>query len=179
MEKKLALVDVCDVVVDLRPATIKAAGINLDLESCNEWDIFNLISETDGLKVKELFNDPEFWRSLPPVKNAKEGIEGLRASGYDVHFLTSPWYTCKDWEGVRRAWLTEHFSWFHPLDMTATAYKYRFKGDILIDDRPKHVKTWQAAHPQGQAWTFDMDFNRFFQWSNRCVWGKEGIVKVR
>lgn len=175
MIERIALIDVCDVVVDLRPPTIKLAGLKLRPQDCTQWDIFNLINEEECIRVMKLFDDPEFWRHLPPVKGVHEGIEGLMRQDYKIHFLTSPWYTCENWEGVRRTWLAEQFKWFHPLDMTATAYKFRFDGDLLIDDRPKHVKMWQATHPTKEAWAFDMDFNKTFKWPRRCTWDPTGI----
>lgn len=177
-EQRLALVDVCDVIVSLRQSVLETANIIIRPEDCTQWDLFNIINEEECVRVMKLFDDPEFWRSLPPVKGAHEGIEGLRSQGYKIHFLTSPWYTCENWEGIRRAWLSEQFSWFHPLDMTSTSEKFRFDGDILIDDRPKHIKMWQATHPNHEAWVFDVSFNRFFSWPRRCAWTSEGIRAV-
>lgn len=174
-DQRVALVDVCDVIVDLRPSIIKAAALSLKPEDCTQWDIFNLINTEECSRVMKLFDDPEFWRELPPVSGAAEGVEGLRSQGYKIHFLTSPWHTCENWEGVRRAWLARQFSWFHPLDMTSTSEKFRFDGDLLIDDRPKHVKMWQAAHPLKEAYVFDTSFNQFFRWPRRCIWSKDGI----
>lgn len=178
MANKLVLLDVCDVIVDLHRTTIELANLKLDLGNIDDWDIFNLIADDERSRVEALYNDPEFWRSLPAVRGSLEGVEALRSRGYDIHFITSPWHSCENWEGVRRAWLADHFRWFGPLDMTSTAHKHRFRGDILIDDRPKHVKQWQEAHPAGQAWIFDSPFNKHLSWPLRGTWGPDGITAV-
>jgi 5'(3')-deoxyribonucleotidase len=173
--KRLALLDVCDVCVDLHRVTIERANLKLDTANVTDWDIFNLISDEECERVVALFNNQDFWRTLPPVPGVHEGVEGLRSQGYDIHFLTSPWFTCENWEGIRRAWLAEQFPWFKPLDMTTTSEKFRFDGDLLIDDRPKHVRLWQLAHPGKVAYLFDSPFNRFFSWKTRCTWQAGGI----
>lgn len=176
-DKKTALLDVCDTVVNLRPTVVKLADIRLKPECYTQWDLFNLIDQDECVRVMKLFDDPEFWRHLPPVPGAIEGVEGLRRQGYKIHWLTSPWYTCENWEGVRRAWLKDNFG-SGPLDITFTSEKFRVDGDILIDDRPKHVKMWQAKHPDKVSWAFDTAYNRFFSWPKRCTWCPEGIKEV-
>lgn len=178
-DRLTVLLDVCDVVIDLKTAVIREAGLHLEPANCTQWDIFNLIGQDECARVMALFDDPAFWCRLQPVPGALEGIEGLRGQGYRVHFLTSPWWSCENWEGIRRDWLAERFPWFHRAhDMTVTSEKFRFDGDILVDDRPKHVKLWQAKHPMGQAWAFDTQFNQFFRWPRRCTWCPTGFKEV-
>jgi 5'(3')-deoxyribonucleotidase len=174
MIQKIALVDVCDVAVDLRQSTIKAAKLNIDTSIINDWDIFSILNAEECARVIKLFNDPEFWRNLPPVPGVHEGIEGLKRQGYTIHWLTSPWFTCENWESIRRIWLHEQFG-THPLEITFTAEKFRVTGDMFIDDRPKHISLWHAAHPDKDAWLFDSTFNRFFEWSPRGIWTDAGI----
>lgn len=175
--EKIALCDVCDVAVDLHNTTIRSANLKLDMEKITDWDIFDMISDEECERVIKLFNDPEFWRHLPPVPGVHEGLEGLKEQGYTIRWVTSPWFTCDNWENIRRTWLKEQFG-TSPLDITFTAEKFRVDGDILIDDRPKHVRLWRAAHPNKTAWLFDTPFNRFFKWPNRCVWSLAGIKAV-
>ena len=156
---------------------IETANLKLDMDKITDWDIFSMISEADCTRVIKLFNDPDFWRHLPPVPGVKEGLEGLKEQGYMIRWLTSPWYTCDNWESIRRTWLKEQFG-TNPLDITFTAEKFRVDGDILIDDRPKHIKLWHATHPGKKAWLFDSPFNRFFKWSPRGRWSPAGIIEV-
>lgn len=177
MGQKVALLDVCDVSCDLHRSVIELAHLNIDLANVKDWDIFNTITDDERERVLKLFNEQDFWRNLPPVPNVHEGIEGLKREGYIIRWVTSPWFTCENWEGIRRTWLNEQFG-THPLDITFTSEKFRVRGDILIDDRPKHVSLWQAAHPEGKAFLFDSPFNRYFEWNPRGIWAACGIKAV-
>lgn len=171
---KVALIDVCDVVADLCGETLRRLDIQLP-QQINDWDIFNNVSKEDGARIMELYNMQSFWKELPVIKNAQQGVNALRESGYRIHWITSPWYSCDNWENIRRDWLARHFG-TGPLDMTSTAEKYRFNGDIFIDDRPKHVLQWQQHHPNAHAWLFNSRLNDYFQWPKKCRWGAEGIT---
>lgn len=35
------------------------------------------------------------------------------------------------------------------------------RGDIFVDDKPAHVRAWQAANPAGMAYLFDAPYNRY------------------
>jgi len=178
MKKDLiALVDVCDVAVDLHNETMRLAELNLPLDKIIEWDMFNQISEKECKRVLSLFDSPEFWKDLPPVPGVHDGIRALQNDGYRVVWVTSPWFSCPNWENIRRDWLNRHFGTTHH-DVIFTSSKYLVKGDIFIDDRPKHVRMWQAANPNGEAWLFDGFFNRHFDWPRRGRWSKSGIISV-
>jgi 5'(3')-deoxyribonucleotidase len=175
---KTALIDVCDVIVDLRGYTFETLSLSIPSDAIPSWDIFDILPAEDCKRVRQLYDDPDFWKGLPLVSHAVEGVEGLRQMGYHVHFVTSPWYTCENWENIRRNYLSQHFSWFRKNDMTVTAEKFRVFGDILIDDRPKHVKLWQAQYPQSTAFLFDIQFNRHFNWPRRCKWSPAGALTI-
>lgn len=175
-EKMVALVDVDSVVLDLNRAFLEPLGIMIPPEKITDWDVFGLISETDRKRVFALFNDPKFWEDPPIVPGAQEGIRALQEK-YRIVWVTSPWYDCLDWENIRRRWLAEKFGTTNG-DVIITEQKYMIDGDILVDDRPKHIEKWQKAHPKGQAWLFDSPFNKFWDWSRRCRWGLRGIEQI-
>jgi 5'(3')-deoxyribonucleotidase len=164
----VALVDVCDVVADLHNAVLEETKVVIP-SVINDWDIFNMVSTEDTEKIKKLFANQEFWRNLPLVAGAQEGIEKIRSKGFHVQWVTSPWYSCKDWENIRRAWLHQHFK-SEEHDMTATSRKYMVEGAFLIDDRPKHIQQWAALRPSKTAYLFETKFNTFFKWDKRFDW---------
>lgn len=178
MKQKIALVDVCDVVVDLHNETIRQLKLEIP-ERITGWDMFDILPASDCARIKDMFDTPDFWRGLPPTPGAIRGVQALRNQGYRVHFVTSPWITCPGWDDIRREWLGQNLD-AHPVhDITFTSQKDLLTaGDLLIDDRPKHIKAWQAANPGKKAWLFDIVFNRWFDWEHRCTWGKDGIVKI-
>lgn len=179
MIEKVALIDVCDVAVDLCNTTILQAGLKIDFSKVKTWDMFAVISKEECARVIDLFNTPEYWRYLPPVPGVHEGIEGLRRQGYKIQWVTSPWHSCKNWEGIRRIWLQEQGLVKDMVrDVTITSEKYMIDGDIFLDDRPKHVKLWAAKHPERRSYMFDMKFNHHVEWNHRARWCKEGIEEI-
>lgn len=55
--------------------------------------------------------------------------------------MTAPLLHCPTWESERREWLRCHFG-FKARDVIFTARKDLVHGDVLIDDKPEHVKEW-------------------------------------
>ena len=176
--EKMAAIDVCDVAVDLHTATIEQ--LNLKLPSpVTDWDLFSMLPKEDCARVLKLFNDPEFWRALPAVPGVHEGIEGLKRQGYKIHWVTSPWADCPNWEGIRRTWLNEQKLINDVIhDITFTSQKYRFAADMFVDDRPKHVKLWGAMNPSKPSLLFHTIFNENYPWDQRIRWAKDGIQPV-
>jgi 5'(3')-deoxyribonucleotidase len=177
---KIALIDVCDVAAKLSEAAIREAKLTIDFSKVKTWDLFEIISDDEKDRVHKLFNNPEFWRSLEPTEHIHAGLEALKQGGFKIKWVTSPWYSCESWESVRRAWLFEQFK-TNPLDITITADKYLVDGDMLIDDRPKHVESWKKKRLRNKnkhAILFDTNFNQFFDWPDRRTWTKFGLAKV-
>lgn len=164
----IALIDVCDVVADLHGALLAETNIQLPTV-INDWDIFNIVSKDESALIKKLFANQEFWRNLPVVRGAKDGVEKIRNAGFHVQWVTSSWHSCNDWENIRRAWLRENFN-SEENDMSVTSRKYMVDGAFLIDDRPKHVQQWVSHRPDKTAYLFNTRLNAFFKWEHRFDW---------
>ncbi len=169
---KIALVDVCDVAISLHDETLKHA--NIKIESPKSWNIFDELTRDETRRVLKLWNEPQFWKELSIIENARSGIEGLRHQGYRVVWVTSPWYSCSHWVKIRLEFLKKNFDSNHE-DVIFTSSKYLIPGDLFIDDRPKHIKTWQAFNANGRAVMFKTKFNNHFEWDEKCLWSKEGF----
>lgn len=79
---------------------------------------------------------PGWFRSLPVVEGAKEGVAELIASGIDVWVCTKPLEenpTCRD---EKAAWLAEHFPRLER-KLIITPDKSLIHGAVLLDDAPK------------------------------------------
>lgn len=172
------LLDVCDVVAALHDETIRILDLEFIEGEITSWDMFERLTERDANRVKSLWNEGSFWRDMPLIEGAQDGVWALQDAGFRVHWITSPWFTCPDWENIRRRWLGRNFGVDPAHDVTITTQKGHFFGDVFVDDRPKHIKAWQRAFPGSQAWLFDSPLNCWFDWPRRCVWGKDGLIAI-
>lgn len=177
MHQKVILIDICDTVVDLHNTTVKAAKLDPNIINAR-WDFFQFLNTEQTRRVHDLFNDPSYWESLPPVQGVHEAIGALRRQGYHVQYVTSPWHTCVGWENIRREWMSREGLVLDKIkDITFTTEKYMVMGDALIDDRPKHVMLWKKAHPTKRSYLFNTDFNRHVIWP-RVTWHRDGFIEL-
>jgi len=175
--KKDLLMDVDGVCADFSRALIAAVGSELRYEDVTRWDILGLFTPEQRELAYDYLSDPEFWRHLPVMDGAQEGVSFLEVTN-NIIWVTSPWSSCEGWEAARREWLNEHFGMdqkgqpYHP-----TADKERIDGDLIFDDKVDNVVAWAKAHPDKVAWLFDAPYNQDFDWPHRVSW--EGILNVR
>jgi 5'(3')-deoxyribonucleotidase len=109
--------------------------------------------------MERLLNNRDFWASIPPIPGAIPGVEYLRSLNFNIQWVTSPWYSCLDWDGTRRLWLRRHFG-ATPDQVTITSRKDLVRGIALIDDKPRHVKEWYDRNPAGLAILYAQPYNR-------------------
>jgi 5'(3')-deoxyribonucleotidase len=139
-------------------------------QEIKQWDLFCQLG-LDKRQLSQLYREldnPGWCSALQPLPGAKEFITELRDRGHTIHVVTSSWLSAPAWDHERRTWLKDHFK-IQPHQVTFTSEKERVIGDILIDDRARHVCEWQRAHPTGQALLFSQSYNE----------REEGLRRVR
>lgn len=107
--------------------------------------------------ARAMVDSAGWFRGLPVVRGAREGVDRLLDAGLDLWVCTKPLEvnpTCRDDKG---AWIEEHFpELLHRLIITPD--KSMVRGDVLIDDAPKPAwfsrATWQPL-------IYDLPFNRY------------------
>jgi len=109
-------------------------------------------------RIENTIASEGFCSSIPVQPDAVHAVKRLSEIG-DVYVVTSPWDSSPTWMHERDQWLKKHFGL--PRDrIIQTAGKYRVHGDILVDDKPGHVRAWQEAWPGSLGILFDMPNNR-------------------
>lgn len=108
--------------------------------------------------AEKMIDEPGWFRDLPVVDGAQDGIAALEAAGLDVWVCTKPKEsnpTCRD---DKAAWLAGPFGRRDLVDkLIVTPHKGMVVGDVLLDDAPK--PGWFT----GASWApviFDSPFNR-------------------
>ena len=170
--KDRILVDVDGVLADFSQHVINKLRLRKEMtvEDVTQWDIFSLLEEKFSPYHKkmalEMMDDMSFWKTLPVMDGAKEGVQSLLYMGYEVVFVTSPWDTCIGWNVARYKWLQEHFN-CQPHQLVITHAKYLVHGLTLIDDREAHIEEWCSRHGAHSAMLFGAAYNQdapFLRW---------------
>lgn len=170
---KDALVDVDGVVADWLLAIMCELCSDRRDEDFKGWEILSQLDDEDRELALSVMESPEFWRHLPVMKGAKEGIRELEKAGYRITWVTSPWRGCTGWEDARRGWLNEHFDMeerghgFIP-----TAEKHMVDGNIFIDDKPENVRKWAMEHPHRRAFLFVSPRTKDDPWPDKFTWDR-------
>ena len=142
------------------------SGKNFTRDDITSWRMEEVLGAdrlgrtAEGL-IDEWLAEDGFFEDLDPVPGAVEGVNKLRAHGYDVVFATSiPEVAVHSYTGKRR-WLRKHFPDMSMKDMVAISRKGLIDGDVLIDDGPHNIIEWMTPMRHDRiAIVFDAPWNR-------------------
>ncbi|MEW5853102.1 MAG: hypothetical protein AB2A00_30240 [Myxococcota bacterium] len=134
-------------------------------------EVLELLSPIARAVFEDALSMPRFWRELPVMPEACEGVRALRARGCDVAFLVSPWPSCEAYEKTRRAWLAEHFG-APSRDVMVAGRTDLLAGDALIHDQPREVVAWARSNAKRAhtACLFDAPYNQGWPELRRVTW---------
>lgn len=142
----LILVDQDGVLADFAPhhaaefaRTHPDAPFVLDPGTQRVFDIDETVPAGWAEQVREVWCQPGFFASLPPMAGALEALESLEAAGHDVRICTAPlkrWHNCVP---EKYGWVEEHLGVHWVGRMIVTRDKTLVRGDVLIDDKPRVV----------------------------------------
>jgi 5'-nucleotidase len=99
--------------------------------------------------IRAYIEETDYFRHLPVIDGAKEGIAKLLELGHDLWVCTKPLEANKTCATDKMAWINEHFPELHDKVIIAPN-KGLIKGDILLDDCIKEewlgVAEWRPIH---------------------------------
>lgn len=108
-------------------------------------------------QVLGMLTEPGFFRQLPPLAGAVEGVNRLRFLGNDIIFIThGPKNSLDD----KVEWVERHFRWATPKDVMTTGRKDLVCLDVLIDDKPETIQAYREAWPDAKILTLAWPYNR-------------------
>ena len=101
----------------------------------------------------------EGWcRALPVYEGAKEAVAFMQQHA-DVIPVTAHFFSSKHWVYERDAWLIEHLG-IAQTDIVHTHRKFQIDGDVLIDDKISHIRSWIGRRPTKRAVLFQRRYNQ-------------------
>lgn len=152
------LLDVDGVVADFIGSLLETINSKLQPSDIKEWGFLEILPSDERAKAEAVLKKPSFWRNLPLLDGAKEGVQELRDRGFEITWLTSPWESCPGWDRARTEWVHHHFDERDPVIVRKD--KEKVDGDVFIDDKPDNIEKWQKAHPNKKAFIFDAPYNQ-------------------
>lgn len=167
MKQPIILVDLDDIVVDLRGPWVQwiNESFNLQLtgEHLTDWSIEKCVPESVGKEVYNFLNLQGIFSCLEPMPGAVEALTYLHEMGYDIVIASAPArdaYTAAQ----KLLWIAEWIPWMSRRDVLLGHRKELIKADVFIDDSPANLIKYREAWP-GDAKgpfliTIDWPFNR-------------------
>lgn len=107
--------------------------------------------------VDAIIQGPGFYRNLPPMSGAMQGVRDLLAEGVDIYICTSPLSQYQNCVLEKYEWVEEHLGSEFTKRVILTRDKTLIKGDLLVDDKPE---IRGSATPQWQHILYDQPYNR-------------------
>jgi 5'(3')-deoxyribonucleotidase len=179
MQRLRALCDVDEVLGDFQsPASEVMARVTQRPYNPDgiRWDLFADLSRDELKAVFAEIERPGWCSAIQPKPGAVEFINELRTI-CDVFVVTSPFHS-KTWVHERDAWLEERFG-FKRHEIVYTKAKHLVVGDVFLDDNPKHVDEWRAAHPGKLGLLWHIPNTRLIPHQHRVHTWQEVLDKVR
>jgi 5'-nucleotidase len=165
-ETMRVMIDLDGVLADFNNAVInhfKELGYERSDLFLRTYDIskwYDADNEEVRQEFVELMGTKGFWLSLRLMPGAVDALKEIKKLGHEIYILTTPWWSSP-------VSLTEKWGWIkrklgrviNPCEQVLYATnKSIIDGDILIDDKLKHIQDWLKLRPF--AIVFDWPYNR-------------------
>lgn len=140
-----------------------AAGLRLNIKSLDEQTerfITHHLPDLEQQRALRTMVDGEgFYRAIPVVEGAQEGVEALLSAGHQIVICSKPHDPSPSCEPEKKAWLAEHFPMLASeyVFTNNKSYAYGGRNAILLDDA---IKAEQVAEATWEPVTFGVPFNR-------------------
>lgn len=126
-------------------------------DALKEFDFDWNFEYDDRKMIKSLRLRKGFFRGLPIIEGAKEGLARLREKSDHVRIVTAPTWEWQHCVEEKYEWVEEHLGREWSEKIILTRDKTFVKGNILIDDSPAVSGIW------AQEWRhilYDQPYNR-------------------
>lgn len=124
-------------------------------------------------QVDAIYQARGFYRGLPPISGAIEGVRAMLAAGHDVRICTSPLDLYSHCVLEKYEWVEHHLGMDFVRRMIVTKDKSVVLGDVLIDDNPDVSRT---RPPVWRHVLFDQPYNRAAA-SPRITWANWASIE--
>lgn len=100
-------------------------------EDITTYDLSQCIDPDDAKRMKQLFNDPDLWNIVRPIKKSQESIKKLINDGHDVYLVTN---NNPHTFGAKYDWIKYYFPFVNDNNIVCMRNKWMFNCDVMIED---------------------------------------------
>jgi len=108
-------------------------------------------------EVEAIYTAPGFYRDLPAIAGALDGMRELLEAGHDVRICTAPLNQYRNCVAEKFEWVEQHLGPGFVDRIILTKDKTVVHGDILVDDNPD---IRGSRRPDWRQVLFDQPYNR-------------------
>lgn len=123
--------------------------------------------------IRDIFEEPGFYLSLPPIQGAVESMQNMKQAGYDVWICSSPKMNYRYCAPEKYQWVERELGTEWVERVILTRRKAMIQGDVLIDDKPDIPFAETASWKQV---LFDAPYNRSHYGLPRINWATRETV---
>jgi 5'-nucleotidase len=157
--KKLdILCDMDCIVVDLMGPWIERwnarGGRQVKMEEINVWNTASLF----GKEFSDVIDEPGFFRHLPALPGALDGLQQLLADGHNVVLVSA----CSERAASDKiAWIKEYAPFMKDRAFISVGKtpKVQVEGHILIDDGPHNLVAYQEKRTEAITLSIEWPYN--------------------
>lgn len=119
-------------------------GDELELLDVTTWDM-HVLAKKAGKRAYEAFAQPGFFRNLPLIPGAAQGVKSFVDAGHEVFVVTAAEYPQSFGEKVE--WVREHLPFLTKRQLFFGHEKHLLPADAIVDDAPHVAEAYRKAHP--------------------------------
>lgn len=101
------------------------------------WNLHEGRTPEEQEIIREIMEEPGFYRNLRPIRGAKEALKSALKAGHDVRIVSSPYLSNPTCASDKLEWVARHYGSHWASRVVLTNDKTIVHGDILIDDKPE------------------------------------------
>lgn len=130
-------------------------GKNYTVNDITTYNLGDCFSVEDAAIMKSIFEKPDIWDKVKPMKGAAGVLQKLFNNGHQIYLVTD---NCPDTYGKKVAWIKQFFPFIDVSKIVCMKDKWMFRADVMIEDnlqtllvRPYYHRIlidhpWNSAH---------------------------------
>lgn len=167
--QEIALIDCDGVLADFVGHILSYIESSVTPDKIENWNLFSHLPSKDRKRASAALNDHLFWRTLPVLDGAPEGVKAIRDKGYHVVVMTSPWNGCPHWHEARLSWLQDQFQVSFS-DVLVGHRKYMVDASFFLDDKPQNIEHYKRHFGHRRIYLMDHTYNKGCTTGIRVTW---------
>ena len=147
-------------------------GSSYTVSDITTYNLGDCFSVEEAATMKSIFEAPDIWSKVKPLKGAAEALQKLINDGHQIYLVTD---NCPNTYGEKVAWIRRFFPFIDSSKIVCMKDKWQFRCDVMIEDnlqtllaRPYYHRIL-IDHPWNSAYEyrdFAYDIYRCKNWND-------------